>query len=140
MSPALLCVLAVGGMLITGFAATGSKALQDFSRRELEVYARRRGRSDRFSSILDGYEQAELGLESLQIIGTTILTLSLLGVAINATGSDAGFNALTFSATALVSMLVLLSVTTWIPEAVLSLWTSPFVYHSWPEWHCRVLT
>ena len=112
MSWASLCVLAVAGMLITGFSATAAKALQDFSRRELEVYSRRRGRTDRFGAILDGYEQAALGLESLQIIGTAILTLSLIAAA----GSS----------------LALLSVTTWIPEAVSSLWTAPFVYHSWP--------
>jgi len=129
---ASLCVLAVAGMLITGFAATASKALQDFSRRELEVYSRQRGRSDRFGAILDGYEQAALGLESFQVIGTAILTLSLFVMGCNVWDSLATIHAYRFVAIAAVSTLALLSVTTWIPEAVISLWTAPFVYHSWP--------
>ena len=47
MSWASLCARAVVGILVTGFAATASKALQGFSRRELEVYSRRRQRTDR---------------------------------------------------------------------------------------------
>ncbi|MEO8493801.1 MAG: hemolysin family protein [Planctomycetota bacterium] len=132
MSWASLCVLVVAGMLITGFAATASKALQDFSRRELEVYSRRRRRTDRFGAILDGYEQAEMGLESLQIVGTAILTLSLFVTAGKAYGGLDSIDASHFMAIAAVSTLALLSVTTWIPEAVISLWTVPFVYHSWP--------
>lgn len=132
MSWASLCVLVVMGILITGFAATASKALQDFSRRELEVYSRRRHRTDRFGAILDGYEQAALGLESFQIIGTAILTLSLFMAGCEACGGLDTIGAYQFLAVAAVSSLVLLSVTTWIPEAVISLWTAPFVYHSWP--------
>lgn len=132
MTWASLCVLSIVGVLITGFAATASKSLQDFSRRELEIYSRRRGRTDRFGSILDGYEQAELGLESLQIVGTAILMLSLSIAASNFLGELAAINAYQFVAVAAVSSLALLSVTTWIPEAVISLWTAPFVYHSWP--------
>lgn len=132
MSWASLCMLAVVGILITGFAATASKALQDFSRRELEIYSRRRHRTDRFGAILDGYEQAELGLESFQIVGTAILTLSLFAMGYHLWGSLAAIDAYRFVAIAAVSTLALLSVTTWIPEAVISLWTAPFVYHSWP--------
>lgn len=132
MSWPILCVLLVAGLLITGFAATASKALQDFSRRELEIYSRRRGRSDRFGSILDGYEQAELGLESLQIVGTAILMLSLAIAASSLLGGLSTVNPYQFIAMIAVSSLALLSVTTWIPEAVVALWTSPFVYHSWP--------
>ena len=132
MSWASLCVMAVLGMLITGFAATASKALQDFSRHELERYSRRRGRTDRFGAILDGYEQAALGLETLQIVGTAILTLSLIAVVANPTGGLASLDVSRFIAIVAVSSLALLSVATWIPEAVISLWTAPFVYHSWP--------
>ncbi len=132
MSWVTACVLAAIGTLITGFAATASKALQDFSRRELEVYARRRGRTDKFGSILDGYEQAELGLESLQIVGTAILTLSLVTMAAGLYGSLSMLTGYQFTAFAAVTSLALLAVTAWIPEAVIALWTAPFIYHSWP--------
>lgn len=127
-----LCLLSVVGMLITSFAATASKALQDFSRRELEIYSRRHRKTDRFGSILDGYEQAELALESLQIIGTAVLALSFLALASNLLGGFAAITPVQFAAIVAVSSLALLLVTTWIPEAVISLWTAPFVYHSWP--------
>jgi magnesium and cobalt exporter, CNNM family len=127
-----LCLLAAIGMLITGFAATASKALQEFSRRELEVFARRRGRTDRFGAILDGYEHAALGLESLQIVGTALLTLSLFAMAITLQGDSASLTVVRFASIAAISSLVLLSVTTWIPEAIIALWTAPFIYHSWP--------
>lgn len=132
MNWASLCILSLAGALITGFAATASKALQDFSRRELELYARRRRRTDRFGSILDGYEQAEFALESLQIIGTTILMLSLLASASIMLDGLATISFYQFAAIVVISSLVLLSITTWIPEAIISLWTAPFVYHSWP--------
>ena len=127
-----LCILTVAGMLLTGFAATASKALQEFSRRELEIYTRRRRRTDRFGSILDGYEQAELALECLQIIGTAFFVLSLLAAANYVLDGLGTINAFQFTVLVAVSSLALLSVTTWIPEAVISLWTAPFVYHSWP--------
>ena len=127
-----LCLLAAAGMLITGFAATASKALQDFSRRELEIYSRRRRKTDRFGSILDGYEQADLALESLQIIGTAVLVLSFLALVSKSLGGFAEISAVQFAAIVAVSARALLAVTTWIPEAVISLWTAPFVYHSWP--------
>jgi putative hemolysin len=129
---ASLWILFGVGLLIAGFAATASKALQDFSRHELEVYSRRRRRTDRFGSILDGYERAALGLESFQIIGTAILTLSLFGVVCKLGDGIISIAAFQFVALVTVTSLVLLSVTTWIPEAVISLWTGPFVYHSWP--------
>ncbi|MBC8352955.1 MAG: HlyC/CorC family transporter [Planctomycetes bacterium] len=132
MSWLTLCVLVVIGMLITGFAATASKALQEFSRRELEVYSRRRSRTDRFGAILDDYEQAAIGLESLQIVGTALLTFSLFAMAINLCGGLSEITAFRFAAAVAICSLTLLSVTTWIPEAVIALWTAPLIFHSWP--------
>ncbi|MBP86489.1 MAG: hypothetical protein CMJ64_07225 [Planctomycetaceae bacterium] len=120
------------GLLITVFAATASKALQEFSRRELEVYCRRRKRRDRFEQILEHYEQAELGLESLQIVGTAVLMLAIALSAATVIGSMTAFQWPQFVGVLSVSCLMLLLVTTWIPEAVVALWTAPFVYHSWP--------
>lgn len=120
------------GLLITVFAATASKAIQAFSRRELEVYCRRRQRRDRFEQILEHYEQTELGLETLQIIGTSLLMLATALAATTAIGPSAAFQWPQFVGVLSVSCLMLLLVTTWIPEALVALWTAPFVFHSWP--------
>ena len=125
-------ILIAVGLLITVFAATASKALQEFSRRELEVYCRRRRRRDRFEQILEHYEQAELGLESLQIVGTALLMLATGLAATTLVGDKAAFQWPQFVGVLSGSCLLLLLVTTWIPEAVVALWAAPFVYHSWP--------
>jgi CBS domain containing-hemolysin-like protein len=120
------------GLLITVFAATASKALQEFSRRELEVYCRRRRRSDRFEQVLEHYEQAELGLESLQIVGTAVLMLATALAAINVLDdTTTEFQWHQFVGVLSVSCLMLLLVTAWIPQAIVALWTGPFIYHSY---------
>lgn len=58
--------------------------------------------------------------------------LSLTIVASRIAGAALTITAYQFTAIVVVSSLALLSVTTWIPEAVVALWTSPFIYHSWP--------
>jgi CBS domain containing-hemolysin-like protein len=121
------------GLLITVFAATASKALQEFSRRELEVYCRRRRRGDRFEQVLEHYEQAELGLESLQIVGTAVLMLATALAATNVLDdTTTEFQWHQFVGVLSVSCLMLLLVTAWIPQAIVALWTGPFIYHSWP--------
>ena len=130
MSWASLAILVVLGLLITGFAATASKALQEFSRRELEVYSRRRQNTERFRAVLEDHEQAALGLESLQIVGTVVLVLSIASEAVGSEGAALGV--WQYLVTAAIGTLLLLAVMTWIPEAILRLWSTPFIYHSWP--------
>lgn len=132
MSWASLSVLIVVGMLITVFAATASKALAEFSRSELEVYCERRRRRDRFGEILEDYEQAELGLECLQIVGTAILMLATAIAGVMLVGDTTAFRWPQFTGVFAVSCIGLLLVTTWIPEAIVALWTASFIYHSWP--------
>ena len=57
MSTFAFLIISVVGFFVTGWSATATKVLQDFSRRELEVYCRRRNRLDLFGEILDEDEQ-----------------------------------------------------------------------------------
>ncbi len=132
MSWVILSILAVVGIALTGFAAIALRALREFSRRELEIYSRRRKRSDRFGEILDGYEETSLGVESLKFLGAAEFLLAFYLAIVQGVGGAEQIGLVQFLAIAAVGSIVLLAMTTWIPEAVIELGTAPFLFHSWP--------
>ncbi|MFV1963850.1 MAG: hemolysin family protein [Pirellulaceae bacterium] len=131
----LLGWAAILGMVLTGQAATAVKVLQEFSRRELELYCQRRKRLDRFGEILDHYEGVTQSLDSLQTFGTVLMLLPgwwclhLLFFA----GSELGL--VEFSVAFVVAALVIMATVFWIPWAVARIWSEPLLYHWWPIWY-----
>lgn len=122
----------VGG-LITAAAATGSKVLYGFSRRDLELYCRRRNHRELFDEILDRHEQAAVAAESLQIVGTVLLVLST-GFWFFPEGAGVIDNVRHLITVILASAVLLLALTTWLPWAVVRVWSAPFLYRTWAFW------
>jgi CBS domain containing-hemolysin-like protein len=126
-----LLVVAISGFLIAGLAATATKVLQDYSRRELEVYCQRRNRLDRFREILDEDEHVLISVNSLQVIGLVLLVMAG-ALWVYPTGAAASGSGLAqFTATVILVSLASVSVVIWVPWAVERLWAASFLYHFW---------
>ena len=110
--------LAMVAMLLSGLIATAVKVLQEFSRRELELYCRKRKRLDLFGEILDDDEQVLSGAESLQVVTTVTLVLAGAFWFYSAFASFQEIGPFQFVAGVAVGALVVVAVTIWIPWAV----------------------
>jgi len=134
MPPGSLLWLALAGLLITALTAVATKVLHEFSRHELQEYCRRRKRLKLFDAILQEREQVALRVENLQVLGSTLFvivaTIWLVGPWPKAHIPSWGELALAV----VVGSLILLAVTAWIPWAVVRLWATPFLYHTWRVW------
>ncbi len=133
MTSDLLLIWLSIGIVLTGLGGTGTKVLYGFSRRQLELYCRRRNRRDLFDEILDHHESAALGAETLQIIGTVIMVLAA-GLWFFPPGTRVTADAQHVATVAVTAIIVLLALTTWIPWAVVRVGSAPLLYHSWPLW------
>ncbi len=133
MNSDVLMAFGLVGTLITGVAASGSKVLYGFSRRDLELYCRRRNRRELFDEILDRHEQAAVAAESLQIVGTVLLVMST-GLWFFPEGAAGIGNARHFMAVGVACTVLLLALIIWLPWAVVRVWSAPLLYHTWPFW------
>ena len=124
--------LALGGVaLVLAFlAAWGRRALQQFSRRELETICRRHENPQRFREILAHDDQVALGVESLQAI-TTVAWI-LLGVDW-ATGPGRAEQVSWGTAAGVFAAVVFtfLAVELWLPRTLARLGAAWFVFHFW---------
>ena len=129
MSGSLFLWFAIVGLLTTGLAATGTKVLRNFSRHELETYCRRRNRDDLYGEILDDHDEVALGTESLQVVGTILMVVSCsywLLVLDKLAQPDLRH----FVSTLVIGAVLLTAAISWIPLAVVRLFSGPFLYHT----------
>ncbi len=134
MTPDALLWIAAAGFVCAGIAATAAKVLHDFSGHELEEYCIRRKRLVLFDEILDRHERVALGAEALQIVGTSVLVVAGVMWILIVGRDTASLSLGSFVAAVAVSALLLLLVTSWVPWAIASLWSAPFLYHTWRIW------
>jgi len=135
LSTATLLVTAIIAALVAAMMANATSVLDEFSRSELESYCRRRDRLDRFGHILDHYEKARLGLESLQFVAIVVGITSATAWMFQTFGSIAEMTPLVYVAGVVGLAFGVLAFGIWIPWAVAELWASAFLYHLWrPLW------
>ena len=137
MSAETLFWMAVVGLIVIGWAATGAKSLSSFSRHDLNEICRRRNRDERLGAILRRHDRAKLAAETLQVVATAVVVLAgafwVQHVESPAAPGEE-MNWVILGASVVVGALLLLSVEIWIPRAVARLWSTPFVFHTWPVW------
>lgn len=131
MSATTLLVVAIISMTLCGLTATAVKVLHDFSRRELELYCRKRKRLDLFREILDDDERVIVGAESLLVVTTVVLVLAGSLWLYQELATLDRIGPLQFVAGAAAAVVVVVAATIWIPWAVVRLWASPFLFHTW---------
>ena len=134
MSPTILLAMSIAGLFLAAFAAIGTRVLQRFPRHELEEYCRTRGRVEIFEKVMDQHDQFILAAESLQVVGTVVLTLSGSLYLFGDTDGTALVERWHFLLATLVSIGSVLLLTSWVPWAVVRLWAVPFLFHTWRIW------
>lgn len=138
MTVGLLVWLAVLGLMLATFTATGVRVFQQFSHYELEQYCRRRNQESRFDQIVSLHEKLSLAAEALQGFGGTLALISISCATFQLGRLDDRVQPGQFVAALLLGSLILLLTTSWIPWAVSRQWSAPFLYHTWRIWFvCR---
>jgi CBS domain containing-hemolysin-like protein len=120
-------------MLTASLAATGAKVLTGFPRHELESYCRRRNRRSFFDDILDRHDDLATVAETLLVVAI-VATAVLLSLEILPDATIRRLDRTRLLAGAAIAVPILLAVVSWIPNAVVQLWSAPFIYHTWPFW------
>ncbi len=116
------------GLLLAFLAAWGRRALQLFSRRQLEEISRRNEDQQRFREILAHDDQVALGVESLQALATVAWILLFLGWA-QQQGQPLSWS--TAATVFCMVVLVFLVAELWLPRTLARLGAAWFVYHFW---------
>lgn len=125
--------LALLAYLVAGLSACGAKLLAEFSRSELEAYARRK-QSQRFVDIVGRHDQLAWTAECLMLLAIPVAVLgTLLSSWPEATApSELALPRLLLTL-GFVALLLLILVA-WIPRALNEVAAAPFVFHTWPIW------
>jgi CBS domain containing-hemolysin-like protein len=134
MTAAVLLWTALAALMIAGPAAAAARVLHEFSRRELEVYCRRRRRRERFAEILGQHDEVAPGVETLYVLSGVVLLISAGLWAFAPDGGRLPLTPLSLAAASAAAALLFLAVHLWIPLAVVRLWSAPFLYHTWRLW------
>jgi len=124
----------LGGLLATGIARLGVRALRDFSRHDLEEICRRRGQPERFSQILRMHETVALGIEMLAGLTASLAIVSgCLWVADRWQLAVDGHWTLLLATSAALGLLLAVAAT-WIPWATSRIFAERFLFLTWPMW------
>ena len=131
MTPSLLLAIAFTGLVVASLAATATKVLQEYSRRELELFCQRRNQLKLFRRILHEDEQVLIAVDSLRVIGLLFFSLAIV---VWYTGAAVAPRALTTQEILAGSVLIGLgavAIMIWIPWTVAKLSATPFLYYLW---------
>ncbi len=127
--------LAIIGVFAAGIAATASRTLRDFSRRELEQLCERRQNQDRFADILHHHERVALGVDML------VACLAALGAAGGAIWAwetwrpeSPAQSSWLLAAIVVALGLILTIAMVWLPWSICRVASTQFLYHTWPAW------
>jgi CBS domain containing-hemolysin-like protein len=122
--------MAIGGLLIVSLASLGTRVIYEIAWHELKDLCRRQNRRDLFDDIHDHHDQVALGMETLRIVGGTLLLVGIAGWL--ATGDDNWpATIMDWVFIGLTLLLVLLTMLVWIPGAVARIWTDEILVRGW---------
>jgi len=141
--------------LLVAIGAIGSKIFDDYSRSELKQYCRQHSNVEFFNLVRDRYQNISLASETLVAIAgsvavvslaLTVITDSATGVGQSQRGMIQGLlevgmpdgkgefvsSQVWTSVVTIAISLLLLGV--WLPRALVSVWSSHIIYHTWAFW------
>ena len=155
LSVSTLVLLSWVATLLVAIGAIGSKIFDDYSRSELKQYCRQHGNVEFFNLVRDRYQNISLASETLVAIAgsvavvslaLTVITDSATGVGQSQRGMIQGLlevgmpdgkgefvsSQVWTSVVTIAISLLLLGV--WLPRALVSVWSSHIIYHTWAFW------
>ena len=133
MTLGLLFWLAIAGIVLTTFAATGAQVLNEFAKHDLEEYCERRGKKNLFGTILGLEDRMALGAETLRIIATTVTICAAVGWLPGAAKLGEYTVAHWFSVVAMLS-IIMLAANSWIPFGISQICAAAFLFRTWRVW------
>jgi CBS domain containing-hemolysin-like protein len=130
--------LALVSVCASCLAATGARALRDFSRHDLQEICDRRQQLDRFGDVVRSHEQVALGVEAMMVLAiTTAATSGGLWAwqrfAVDEIASPAAYWVSLLGIT-LTGALVLAVATVCLPWSIARVGAERFLYHTWTCW------
>jgi len=147
---------AVVGSILLAIGAVGTKIFDDYSRSDLKQYCHRRKNMEFFRMVRSRYQAISLASETLLALAAAVVVVCLSLTMIAGPGTTAmtaqdrswlfeilhipvlnGQNQVSPGEiwVSIVSIaLALLTVGVWIPRALVSVWSSPIIYHTWLFW------
>lgn len=129
--------LACSGLAVAAFATIGARSLVRFSPHRLQELCKKAGREGRMADILRHHQQLARAAAALRILATSIALVAIvffhgeIGATTNSTMTVSPWNLL-WPGT--LWLFVLFAAEIWIPQAVVRLWATPILYHTWPFW------
>jgi CBS domain containing-hemolysin-like protein len=126
--------LVIGGMCLAALAASGSLVLREFSRRQLEIYCRRRRRRDRFGEILASHDHLAESASMIQVAAGTVALLAVGGLLprlLSAAVHDSWYQ---LGLVLLLAVMLMIALFNWIPQGLARFWSAPFLFHTWTFW------
>lgn len=128
-----LLALSVTAFIVSTLAAVAAHLFHEFTRHELEAFARRRGNLQVFDDIIELREELSLGAETLQLIN--LIVANLCGLAWVVYGQTiGGLNSPQFAAAVGVFGMLTLVTNVWIPWGITDSLASPFLFFTWRFW------
>ncbi len=112
----------------------GARVLREFSSGELEDYCIRRKRRDFLDRVIEQHDDLAIGAETLQVLSLLLAVMATMLWLLGTERLEIPLDWRQFATVAALSTLALLTVTQWIPLAVLRLFSAPFIYHTWWLW------
>ncbi len=155
LSVSTLILLSWVATVLVAVGAIGSKIFDDYSRSDLKKYCRNKGNINFFNLVRDRYQDISLASETLLALAGSVAIVSLALAVIAHAGpasepSTSGivqrllevvpadqqgqfaWSEVWTSVVTIAISLLLLGV--WLPRALVSVWSSPIIYHTWPFW------
>ncbi|MDH3717031.1 MAG: CBS domain-containing protein [Planctomycetota bacterium] len=126
--------IALISLCATSLAAIGARSLREFSRHELEELCRKNQSDLKFSEILQYDDQVAVGIESLNVCMTALFVVAAaLWVQLQWSAAPVPSWQVLWQA-GLLAAAALLTCKIWIPWAVVRLWATPILFHTWRLW------
>jgi putative hemolysin len=133
------------GFLMTTAGAMGIHVFSRFNGGELERYCRLRRNRERFGEILDQHEQVTTSAYYVHLLGLcALLPGSAWWIAASQASSQSsdsvgwtmvGWTMVLWQVVlALLGLLLILGVSSWLPRAVARAAPASFIYYTWPLW------
>ena len=155
LSVSTLFLLSWVAIVFVAIGAIGSKIFDDYSRSDLKRYCRQQGNVEFFNLVRDRYQNISLASETLVALAGSfaIVSLALTAIASPEAGLDEGQAGMIRRLLGVgmpdqdgnwISMQVWISIMTiavgllilgvWLPRALVRVWSSQIIYHTWPFW------
>lgn len=141
--------------MFVAIGAIGSKIFDDYSRSDLKRYCRQQGNVEFFNLVRDRYQNISLASETLVALAGSfaIVSLALTAIARPEAGLDEAQGGMIrrllevgmpdqdghwLSTQVWISIMTiavgLLILGVWLPRALVRVWSSQIIYHTWPFW------